>query len=192
METIETDAERQEEALVRAIQATFPHPHFGEPTFVHLRAIFSAGADFGRDVERRANARLMSDYITELRRGERLRERIEKNDHEEHKGKHGLTPWCWLCMEAWPCKVGGDTARRKAADTQAAALRALLDAIGDEACRLDHHGNCQTHFVSRPCVVAEARSALEAALGTGAVTERSEVLADGPTLSESEPAKEDR
>lgn len=41
------------------------------------------------------------------------------------------------------------------------ALRDLLDAIGDEPCRLDHHGNCQAHFLGNPCEVAAARTALE-------------------------------
>lgn len=41
------------------------------------------------------------------------------------------------------------------------ALRDLLDAIGDEPCRFDHHGYCQAHFVSSPCEVADARRLLD-------------------------------
>lgn len=41
------------------------------------------------------------------------------------------------------------------------ALRDLLDAIGDEPCRFDHHGYCQEHFISSPCEVATARHILE-------------------------------
>lgn len=41
------------------------------------------------------------------------------------------------------------------------ALRDLLDAIGEEACSFDHHGYCQTHYISSPCEVAAARRVLE-------------------------------
>lgn len=41
------------------------------------------------------------------------------------------------------------------------ALRDLLDAYGDDPCRLDHHGFCQAHFVERGCSVAAARKVLE-------------------------------
>lgn len=43
------------------------------------------------------------------------------------------------------------------------ALRDLLDAIGDDPCRFDHHGYCQAHFLSSPCEVATARHILEEA-----------------------------
>lgn len=46
------------------------------------------------------------------------------------------------------------------------ALEALLKEFmyvcdGDEACRLDHHGFCQTHASGPPCYIAEARALLE-------------------------------
>lgn len=40
-------------------------------------------------------------------------------------------------------------------------LEALLE-MQDEPCRFDHHGNCQAHYVEKPCRVAEARAALAA------------------------------
>jgi hypothetical protein len=40
-----------------------------------------------------------------------------------------------------------------------AALRDVLDPLGRE-CRRDHNGNCQEHFISDPCPVAEAWAAL--------------------------------
>lgn len=40
-----------------------------------------------------------------------------------------------------------------------AALRSLLGAL-DEPCRLDHHGNCQSHFIESPCRVDSARALL--------------------------------
>lgn len=40
-------------------------------------------------------------------------------------------------------------------------LRALLGRfVDDEPCRVDHHGNCQTHGHEQPCAVAEARRVL--------------------------------
>lgn len=43
-------------------------------------------------------------------------------------------------------------------------LRALLeefvDSCGEEPCRFDHHGFCQEHMSSPPCLVAEARKML--------------------------------
>lgn len=42
-----------------------------------------------------------------------------------------------------------------------AALRGLLDCVGDEPCNFDHHGYCQAHFVTEPCEVLLARKALE-------------------------------
>lgn len=41
-------------------------------------------------------------------------------------------------------------------------LLALLEVLEPE-CRLDHHGNCQAHFIESPCRVATARAALGAA-----------------------------
>ncbi|HEV8639415.1 MAG TPA: hypothetical protein VG370_34840 [Chloroflexota bacterium] len=45
-----------------------------------------------------------------------------------------------------------------------AALRALL-AVDDEPCRFDHHGYCQAHHVSAPCIVGQARAAVAKAAG---------------------------
>lgn len=39
------------------------------------------------------------------------------------------------------------------------ALSGILDMLEPE-CRYDHHGNCQAHYVEKPCRVAEARAAL--------------------------------
>lgn len=47
--------------------------------------------------------------------------------------------------------------RRCRIDVLTAALRGLMD---DEPCRYDHAGYCQTHSVSKPCVMAAARTAL--------------------------------
>jgi hypothetical protein len=44
------------------------------------------------------------------------------------------------------------------------ALAALLE-VQDEECRFDHDGNCQAHYVEKPCRVAMARAALLAADG---------------------------
>jgi hypothetical protein len=41
-----------------------------------------------------------------------------------------------------------------------AALEGLVD---DEPCRLDNHGYCQTHGVTKPCVMQVARQALATA-----------------------------
>jgi hypothetical protein len=35
-------------------------------------------------------------------------------------------------------------------------LQKFLD-INEGECRFDHHGYCQTHYVDKPCMVAEAR-----------------------------------
>lgn len=41
------------------------------------------------------------------------------------------------------------------------ALRLALDDLtDDEECRLDHHGYCQTHTLSKPCANATARALL--------------------------------
>ena len=37
------------------------------------------------------------------------------------------------------------------------ALKAFVD---DEECSFDHHGYCQTHGVTKPCINAEARAVL--------------------------------
>ena len=40
--------------------------------------------------------------------------------------------------------------------------RVLLESlVDDEPCRTDHHGYCQTHNLSHPCEVAEARRYLK-------------------------------
>ena len=50
-----------------------------------------------------------------------------------------------------------------AANAVTEALRRMLEIFNDE-CRLDHHGNCQAHFldVRGRCRVAEAKAALAA------------------------------
>lgn len=40
------------------------------------------------------------------------------------------------------------------------ALQRLVDLLGD-ACRLDHHGHCQEHFLTAPCEVQQAKQALK-------------------------------
>ncbi len=48
------------------------------------------------------------------------------------------------------------------------ALRECVTACGElwdwaggvDPCRYDHHGNCQEHSISNPCLVAEAGKAL--------------------------------
>ena len=60
--------------------------------------------------------------------------------------------------------------RAATAEARAGALAAVLTDLIEsepEPCRLDHHGYCQEHFLSQPCVVAAARAALAAA-GDGA------------------------
>lgn len=45
------------------------------------------------------------------------------------------------------------------------ALEVLKNCVGEDAmapCRLDHHGNCQEHYVEQPCRIADARLVLEA------------------------------
>ena len=44
------------------------------------------------------------------------------------------------------------------------ALQRLLAPFGDDACRLDHHGYCQEHFIEEDCCVAFARAALAASI----------------------------
>lgn len=34
-------------------------------------------------------------------------------------------------------------------------------AVNDGECRFDHHGYCQTHYIEKPCRVAEAREFME-------------------------------
>ena len=50
------------------------------------------------------------------------------------------------------------------------ALRRLLTPFGDDACRLDHHGYCQEHFIEEDCCVAFARVALAASIPADPVT----------------------
>lgn len=40
------------------------------------------------------------------------------------------------------------------------ALKVLLEHLEDD-CRLDHHGYCQNHFVTIPCVYKQAQQALK-------------------------------
>lgn len=54
------------------------------------------------------------------------------------------------------CEASLDRAHKKVARLRS-ALRALVD---DVPCRLDHEGYCQSHGVSKPCVVDEARRLL--------------------------------
>jgi len=37
---------------------------------------------------------------------------------------------------------------------------ALAGVTDDEPCQYDHHGYCQTHFITDPCEMAIARAAL--------------------------------
>jgi hypothetical protein len=37
------------------------------------------------------------------------------------------------------------------------AVDKLLQVLLADECHLDHHGYCQAHFVTRPCIVAEAQ-----------------------------------
>jgi hypothetical protein len=39
------------------------------------------------------------------------------------------------------------------------ALDELLE-VQDEACRIDHNGNCQNHYIEKPCRVGDAREVL--------------------------------
>lgn len=43
------------------------------------------------------------------------------------------------------------------ADALGEALAVFID---DEGCRFDHHGYCQNHGVTKPCMMVEARAAL--------------------------------
>jgi hypothetical protein len=48
-------------------------------------------------------------------------------------------------------------------------LEVFVETEGDEPCRFDHHGNCQTHGAAEPpCYVAEARAALAGRADGGA------------------------
>jgi hypothetical protein len=49
-------------------------------------------------------------------------------------------------------------------ETPERAIELLKTFVDDDPCRLDHHGNCQTHSLGNPCNVAEAREFL-ASLG---------------------------
>src|SRR3990167_3142302 len=42
------------------------------------------------------------------------------------------------------------------------ALKVLVELSGSE-CHLDHHGNCQEHYISKPCPIAVAVDALKCA-----------------------------
>jgi hypothetical protein len=45
-----------------------------------------------------------------------------------------------------------------------AALRQLLQDFADlhsAPCRYDHHGNCQEHYLGKPCIIADAREVLK-------------------------------
>jgi hypothetical protein len=50
-----------------------------------------------------------------------------------------------------------------------APLQGLIDAarafIDDDECEFDHHGYCQTHSVTKPCIVAELHKAIAVAKG---------------------------
>lgn len=47
---------------------------------------------------------------------------------------------------------------RDSARAQVAALKAvLLPFLDDEPCSFDHHGYCQTHGVTSPCIMLRAR-----------------------------------
>ena len=50
------------------------------------------------------------------------------------------------------------------------ALRRLLAPFGDDACKLDHHGYCQEHFIEEDCCVAFARATLAASIPADPVT----------------------
>lgn len=51
----------------------------------------------------------------------------------------------------------------RAEQCRAAQLRlALNELIDDEPCQLDHEGFCQTHGISKPCSMVQARKALQA------------------------------
>lgn len=58
----------------------------------------------------------------------------------------------------WPSEAVAASPSREA--LLEAALAGLLDVLGD-ACRLDHDGNCQAHFIEAPCRVAAARALLD-------------------------------
>ena len=51
-------------------------------------------------------------------------------------------------------------ALRAAWDDNARLRAALEEFIDDEPCLLDHEGYCQAHYVTTPCIVANARAAL--------------------------------
>lgn len=55
---------------------------------------------------------------------------------------------------------------REFADREIERLReALAGLVDDEPCHYDHNGDCQAHFVSNPCEMAVARTALASATG---------------------------
>ena len=97
----------------------------------------------------------------------------------------GTTSGCAIIAELEPkvrrnvASVGGQVreanARRIVASVNATAgisvealeagvvgelVEALEGLIDDEPCRYDHHGYCQTHFITEPCEMAVARAAL--------------------------------
>jgi hypothetical protein len=40
-------------------------------------------------------------------------------------------------------------------------LHEFANEVHEGECRIDHNGNCQNHFISQPCLVAEVRAFLK-------------------------------
>ncbi|MBT0666997.1 hypothetical protein HT136_01275 [Novosphingobium profundi] len=78
----------------------------------------------------------------------------ELHRHEVHVDDDGTT---WTRPTAWAYRQAciALTAKTAQAEELAEALEALLD---DEPCQYDHHGYCQSHFISNPCEMATARA----------------------------------
>lgn len=49
-------------------------------------------------------------------------------------------------------------------------LEALRNFVDDEPCCFDHHGYCQTHGVSQPCINEIAKKAIAKVEGKGRIT----------------------
>ena len=71
--------------------------------------------------------------------------------------RHNIQQFYWECWQAAVKAHCNPSAKDKRIAELEAALQGLID---DEPCRHDHHGYCQTHFVTAPCEMAAARKAL--------------------------------
>ena len=70
----------------------------------------------------------------------------------------------------YPTEAQAITAWNTRADAGCIAelVEALDGLIDDEPCRYDHHGYCQSHFITAPCEMAVARATLAKVKGEAA------------------------